>query len=82
MIVLEYDPMSSNKLAASERPRAKLQMNTWWPLILTVVLILTQLVYPSKVWIVLLWMVGGLSVLAYLWARRLQQHVTAERRLR
>jgi uncharacterized protein (DUF58 family) len=62
--------------------QAKLQVNTWWPLILTVVLILTQLVYPSKVWIVLLWMVGGLSVLAYLWARQTQQHVTAERRLR
>jgi uncharacterized protein (DUF58 family) len=51
-------------------------------LVLTVVLLLTQLIYPSKVWIVLLWAVGGLSVLAYLWARQLRRHVSAERRLR
>jgi uncharacterized protein (DUF58 family) len=62
--------------------QAKLKVNTWWPLLLTVVLILTQLVYPSKVWIVLLWMVGGVSLLAYVWARQIQRHVRAERRLR
>jgi len=62
--------------------QAKLKVNTWWPLLLTVVLVLTQLVYPSKVWIVLLWMVGGVSVLAYAWARQIQRHVRAERRLR
>jgi uncharacterized protein (DUF58 family) len=64
------------------RPQAVLQVNTWWPWALTVVLLLTQLFYPSKVWVVLLSMVGGLSVLAYLWARQMQQHVRAERRLR
>jgi len=62
--------------------QAKLKVNTWWPLLLTVLLILTQLVYPSKVWIVLLWMVGGASLLAYVWARQIQRHVRARRRLR
>jgi uncharacterized protein (DUF58 family) len=63
-------------------PPAALQVNTWWPWILTVVLLLTQLVFPSKVWVVLLCTVGGLSALSYLWARQIQQHVRAERRLR
>lgn len=74
--------MSSNKPASNTRPKAVLQVNTWLPFVLTAVLVLTQLVYPSKVWIVLLWTVGGTCALAYVWARQLQQHVTARRLLR
>jgi uncharacterized protein (DUF58 family) len=74
--------MSSNRQTNGDRPKAVLKVNTWWPLLLTVVLVLTQLIYPNKVWIVLLWTVGGLTVLSYVWARQIQQHVSAERRLR
>ena len=54
--MLKYLPMSPNTQANGGRSRAVVKVNTWWPLLLTVVLVLTQLVYPSKVWIVLLWM--------------------------
>ena len=78
--MLEYRAMSQNKRASDQR--AVLQVNSWWPMLLTVVLLLTQLVYPSKVWVVLLWTVGGMSALSYLWAREIQRCVTAHRRLR
>jgi uncharacterized protein (DUF58 family) len=34
------------------------------------------------VWIVLLWMLGGVTALAYVWARQMAQHVTSQRVLR
>ena len=65
-----------------KRADVTLQVNTWWPLMLTIVLIVSHLTFPSKVWIVLLWMIGGVGGLGYYWARQLQQQVTVERKLR
>ena len=65
-----------------KRTDTKLQVNSWWPLALTIVLVVSHLVFPSKVWIVLLWMMGGVGGIGYYWARQLQKHVTVERRLR
>jgi uncharacterized protein (DUF58 family) len=65
-----------------DRSTGRLRVNTWWPFVLTIVLIVSHLVFPSKVWVVLLWMMGGLGGLGYHWARQLQRHVTVGRRLR
>jgi uncharacterized protein (DUF58 family) len=65
-----------------ERTIGRIKANTWWPLLLTVVLVMTHLVFPSKVWVVLLWMMGGLGGLGYYWARQMQQRISIDRRLR
>jgi uncharacterized protein (DUF58 family) len=48
---------------------------------LVFVLFVTQLVYPSRVWIALLWMVAGSTALAFVWAREMAHRVTAQRGL-
>ena len=67
---------------ANAQPNATVTVNTIWPVVLTLVLAFVQLVFPSRVWIALLWMVGGLTGVAYVWARQMAQHVTARRELR
>jgi uncharacterized protein (DUF58 family) len=67
---------------AKGRPEMTVVLNTAWPVVLTAVLALVQLVMPSRVWIALLWLIGGLTALAYLWAREMTLHVTARRTLR
>jgi uncharacterized protein (DUF58 family) len=67
---------------AQDRPRVTVALNTALPVALAIVLLLVQLVMPSRVWIALLWLVGGTTGLAYLWAREMALHVTAQRTLR
>ncbi|HUT20670.1 MAG TPA: DUF58 domain-containing protein [Anaerolineae bacterium] len=67
---------------AKGRPEMTVVLNTAWPVVLTAVLAVVQLVMPSRVWIALLWLMGGLSGLAYVWAREMALHVTARRALR
>lgn len=67
---------------ANARPNATVTMHTVWPFVVTLVLVFSQLVFPSRVWIVLLWMMAALSVLSYVWARQMAQRVSAQRELR
>ena len=52
-----------------------------WPVILTGVLAIVHLIFPSRVWIALLWMVGGVTALGYYWARQMAQGVACDRGL-
>jgi uncharacterized protein (DUF58 family) len=67
---------------AKNRPEVTVTLNTALPVALTVLLAVVQLIMPSRVWIALLWLVGGLAGLAYLWAHQMAHHVTARRALR
>jgi uncharacterized protein (DUF58 family) len=67
---------------AKDRPEVTVTLNTALPLVLTALLLVVQLIMPSRVWIPLLWLVGGLAGLAYLWAHQMAHHVTARRSLR
>ena len=67
---------------ASRRANVTIKVNTFWPIVLTGMLVLTQLAFPSRVWIALLWMVGGLTTLAYYWVRQIARHLASERVLR
>jgi uncharacterized protein (DUF58 family) len=67
---------------AVQRPNVTVRANTLWPIVLTLGLVLTQLVFPSRVWIVLFWMLGGVTVLAYVWAQQIARYVTVQRELR
>ena len=64
-----------------ERSQVTFKVNTIWPIVLTAVLVFSHLIYPSRVWIALLWMVGGLTALAYYWTRQLARHVHVRRAL-
>jgi uncharacterized protein (DUF58 family) len=66
----------------NSRPEVTVTLNTTLPVALTAVLLAVQLIMPSRVWIVLLWLVGGTAALAYVWARQMALHVTARRTLR
>ncbi len=67
---------------AKGRPEVTVTLHTALPVVLTAVLLIVQLVMPSRVWIALLWLVGGATGLAYVWAREMALHVTAGRTLR
>ena len=67
---------------ANARPNATVTINMLWPAVLVLVLVVCQLVFPSRVWVVLLWLMGGITGLAYLWAREMAQHIYAQRELR
>jgi uncharacterized protein (DUF58 family) len=53
-----------------------------WAIALACGLAAIQLVFPSPVWIVLLWLVGGLAGLGYYWTRQMARHVSIGRELR
>jgi uncharacterized protein (DUF58 family) len=67
---------------AKARPNATVTVNMLWPMVLVLVLVFCQLVFPSRVWVVLLWLVGGMTGLAYIWAREMARHIYARRVLR
>jgi uncharacterized protein (DUF58 family) len=67
---------------AKKRSNVTIKAKTLWPILLSGVLLFTHLVSPSRVWIVLLWMVGGLTALGYYWARQIAMYVTVKRELR
>ncbi|MBN1641570.1 MAG: DUF58 domain-containing protein [Anaerolineae bacterium] len=67
---------------AKARPGATVSVNTLWPALLTLVLVVVQVVYPSRVWIALLWAMGGLTAVAVVWAREMALQVRARRELR
>lgn len=50
--------------------------------ILTLLLAIVQLLYPSRVWTILLVGFGGAWLIGYLWARSLQRHVRLAREMR
>lgn len=66
---------------ARERPAVTIELRTIWPVVLTAVLFVTQLIYPSRVWIALLWMVALATLLAFIWARQMALYVTTHRAL-
>jgi uncharacterized protein (DUF58 family) len=67
---------------ANKRPNVTVTVNMIWPVMLAIGLAFTQLVFPSRVWVVLLWMLGGILALGYVWARQLAQHLSSWRELR
>lgn len=62
--------------------RMTLRPRSWMPVALAVLLVLLQLVSPSRTWVILLCGVGGMTLVAYLWARSLAQLVRVDRSLR
>jgi len=52
-----------------------------WPA-LTILLLLLQLLWPSRAWMTLLIIVGGIWVLSFLWTLSLARHLFLERALR
>ena len=67
---------------ANTRSNVMIEVNTLWPMVLTLVAAFGQLVFPSRVWIALLWMMGGLTGLAFIWTRQIALYVTTRRELR
>ena len=67
---------------SNARPNATVTVNMLWPAVLVVVLVVCQRVFPSRVWVVLLWLMGGITGLAYVWAREMARHLYAQRTLR
>jgi len=61
---------------------ATIKVDTPWSIILACVLAIVHLVLPSPVWIVFLWMVGGVSALGYYWIWQMARHVSTSRELR
>jgi uncharacterized protein (DUF58 family) len=61
---------------------AAVRLNGYYPLILTGILAVSYVVYPSRVWLVLLCAVGGLTALGYYWAVQMARHVSIRRDLR
>lgn len=59
-----------------------IRIKNYWPILLSGALVFSQLFYPSQVWVVLLWTIGGLTALAAYWARQIARSVTIERALR
>jgi uncharacterized protein (DUF58 family) len=52
-----------------------------WP-VLTILLLLAQLVWPSRAWMTLLIIMGGIWVISFLWTFSLARHLFLERALR
>ena len=52
-----------------------------WP-ILTILLLLLQLIWPSRAWMTLMIILGGIWVLSFLWTFSLARHMFMERALR
>ncbi len=52
-----------------------------WP-VLTILLLLVQLVWPSRAWMTLLIIMGGIWVISFLWTFSLARHLFLERALR
>lgn len=63
-------------------PEVRLRPQSLLPLVLTASLLLLQLFFPSRTWTVLLCGVGGMTAVAYLWARSLARTVRVTRSLR
>lgn len=59
-----------------------LHLNTRLPLLWLVAALIAALLLPARVWTTLLVGLGGLFVLAYLWAQQLQHNLHGRRRLR
>ena len=62
--------------------RVAIGVDRGWALVLVAILVLVNLVYPSRVWVILLWTVGGLAALGYYWIRQLARSVLFRRELR
>ncbi len=61
---------------------AKIRLNSWlWP-ILVVVLLITQILWPSRIWNTLLVMLGGIWVIAFFWTLSLARHLLLDRKMR
>ena len=65
-----------------QEPVVMLRLNSRLPLVLVTVFLFQHLVSPSRVWIYLICGLGGLLVVAYLWAREMAEKVRAFRDLR
>jgi uncharacterized protein (DUF58 family) len=63
-------------------PQVTIRVHSRLPAVLTALLVLLQLVSPHRAWVILLCGVGGMTLLAYLWARSMAQSVLVTRSLR
>jgi uncharacterized protein (DUF58 family) len=65
-----------------QNPRTTIRIKSRLPLILTGILVLINLFYPSRVWVVLLWAVGGVTALGHYWISRMARGIASRRELR
>jgi uncharacterized protein (DUF58 family) len=63
-------------------PRVTIRPRSRMPVALAVLLVLLQLFSPNRAWVILLCGVGGMTLVAYLWARSLARSVRVIRSLR
>lgn len=63
-------------------PQTRLQPRSWFPLGVVVLLVLLQVLAPSRAWMIMLCGLGGMLLTAYLWARALGRAIRLRRRLR
>jgi uncharacterized protein (DUF58 family) len=64
------------------RPNARLQLKTQLLPVVVGLLVVLQLMWPYRGWVMLLVVLGGLWALCYLWARALMRGLTVEREMR
>lgn len=65
-----------------QEPVVTLKLNSLLPLVLLTVFLFQHLISPSRVWVYLIYGLGGLLVVSYLWAREMAEKVRASRQLR
>ena len=63
-------------------PNPTLRLNSYWPLVLTIILLIIGLIYPSRVWITLFWVIGGMTIAGYYWAREMAHQLVLHRERR
>lgn len=62
--------------------KSSIKINSYLVVILSISLIVTQAVSPSRTWFYLLCVLVGLTLLAYFWTRELRKGISLERKVR
>jgi len=68
-------------MKTSSHPNKLLLQSRLWP-VLTALLLLLQILWPSKVWMAMLIILGGAWLLSFLWARSLARGLSLDRKMR
>lgn len=68
-------------MKTSSRPAKLFLQSRLWP-IMAALLLLLQILWPSKIWTALLIILGGAWLLSFLWARSLAKSLSLERKMR
>ncbi len=63
-------------------PEIRLTLRSWWPVVWLLFVLAAAILLPGRVWNTLLAGLGGLYVVAFLWARQLAKGLRGTRRLR